>query len=410
VKDKYRDRLKMINVQEKSFIQAYAQKFFYILFMIYAAFLVIFAKPENEIIANLSGVVLVAFFLFYQLVYTSKTFYINSMLFVYMLFYMLCILSLTWTLDVNYSIYTVTRMAQIFINLLLLYNILKIFKVHEAIFTGLLIGILYNTLLATEILAVAEPIYLKVRFIGTTTHPNSIGLLALFSILGSILLLQNAKNRFWIFINLVNILAAFYIIILAASRSSMVIGALIIGLFILQLFLNKQSRFYLLGFAGVVFVLVVYFVDMHELMDKFNFAMERIAGIFGAFDGHHADSSTAERLSFLHIMIEVFKENPFLGTGVNTSRVFLHGFYSHNNYIEILGTLGLVGLMLYYSAYAHLVWKIFRVKAFWVKYYLFVFIMVILLYDFAAVTFYSKDILMLLLVLHFMAEENSQVA
>jgi len=400
----------MQNIQEQSFIQVYAPKFFYVLFMIYAATLVIFAKPENEIIANLSGVVLVAFFMLYQLIYTSKTFYINSMLFVYILFYMLCILSLTWTLDVNYSIYTVTRMAQILINLVLLYNILKIFKVHEAIFAGILIGMLYNTLLATELLSIAEPIYLKVRFIGTTTHPNSIGLLALYSILGSILLLQNAKNKLWILLNLMNIFGSFYVIILAASRSSMVIGALIIGLFLLQVILNKQSRFYLLGFAGVVFVMVVYFVDMHELLEKFNFAMERIAGIFGAFDGHHADSSTAERLSFLHIMIEVFKENPILGTGVNTSRVFLHGFYSHNNYIEILGTLGLVGLMIYYSAYVHLAWKISKVQAFWTKYYLFVFILVILLYDFAAVTFYSKDILMLLLVLHFMAEENSQIS
>ncbi|HIP44717.1 MAG TPA: hypothetical protein EYG93_05220 [Sulfurospirillum arcachonense] len=398
----------MVDCEKDAAVYEIARKFFYVLFTIYAAFLVIFAKAENEIIANLSGVMLIAFFLLYQLLYTSKTFYINSMLIVYFLFYLLCVLSMTWTIDVNYSSYTVIRMTQMFIHLLLLYNILKIFKVHEAVFTGFLIGIYVNLILALDILTVGNPIYLKVRYIGTTMHPNTIGLLALFAILGSVLLLQNAKNRAWIVANLINILAAFYLIILTASRSSLLIAALIILLFVLQVFLNPKSRVYLFLFSGIVFVLFVYFVDMSKLLESVQFMMKRLAGILGTFDGQSADSSTTERLLFLHIMIDVFKENPFFGTGVNTSRVFLHGFYSHNNYIEILGALGLLGTLLYYSAYGHLVWKISQVKDFWTKYYLFVFIAVILIYDFAAVTFYSKVVLMMLLVLHFMAEENAK--
>ena len=385
-----------------------ARKFFYILFTVYASFLIIFATAENEIIANLAGVMLVAFFLLYQLFYTSKTFYINSMLLIYFVFYLFCVLSLTWTIDVDYSSYTVIRMTQMFINLLLLYNILKIFKIHEAVFTGFVIGIFFNLILALEVMTVASPIYLKMRFIGTTTHPNTIGLLALFAILGSVLLLQNAKNRAWIVTNLLSILAAFYLIILTASRSSLLIAGLIILLFILQVFLNPKSRVYLFLFAGIIFVVFVYFVDMTKLLESLKFAMQRLAGILGTLDGQSADGSTTERLLFLHIMIDVFKDNPFFGTGINTSRVFLHGFYSHNNYIEILGALGLFGALLYYSAYGHLLLKISRVKDFWTKYYLWVFIAVIAIYDFAAVTFYSKVVLMMLLVLHFMAEENAE--
>jgi len=302
----------------------------------------------------------------------------------------------------------VIRMTQMFINLLLLYNILKIFKIHEAVFTGFVIGIFFNLILALEVITVASPIYLKMRFIGTTTHPNTIGLLALFAILGSVLLLQNAKNRAWIVTNLLSILAAFYLIILTASRSSLLIAGLIILLFILQVFLNPKSRVYLFLFSGIIFVVFVYFVDMTKLLESLKFAMERMAGILGTLDGQSADGSTTERLLFLHIMIDVFKDNPFFGTGINTSRVFLHGFYSHNNYIEILGALGLFGALLYYSAYGHLLLKISRVKDFWTKYYLWVFIAVIAIYDFAAVTFYSKVVLMMLLVLHFMAEENAE--
>jgi len=398
----------MTDYEKDVVVYEIARKFFYILFTIYAAFLIIFAKAENEIIANLSGVVLIAFFLLYQLFYTSKTFYLNSLLIIYFIFYLFCVLSMTWTIDVDYSSYTVIRMTQIFINLLLLYNILKIFKVHEAIFTGFLIGIYINIILALEVLIIGNPIYLKMRFIGTTMHPNTIGLLALFAILGSVLLLQNAKNRAWIVANLINILAALYLIVLTASRSSLIIAVMILLLFLLQVFLNPKSRVYLFLFSGIVFVLFVYFVDMTKLLESAEFMMQRMAGILGTLDGQSADGSTTERLLFLHIMIDVFKENPFFGTGVNTSRVFLHGFYSHNNYIEILGALGLFGTLLYYSSYGHLLYKISKVKDFWTKYYLFVFIAVILIYDFAAVTFYSKSILMMLLVLHFMAEENGQ--
>ncbi len=399
----------MENKNNTIMIYDIAQKFFYVLFIIYAAFLIIFAKMDNEIIANLAGLVLVAFFMLYQLLYTSKTFYINSMLVIYFIFFIFCVLSLTWSIDLHYSSYTIIRMAQMFINLLLLYNILKIFKLENAIFIGFVIGMLVNVVLATELITIANPIYLKVRFIGTTTHPNTIGLLAIFAIISSILLLQSLKNRVWIVFNLINILGSFYVIILTASRSSLIIAALIILLFLVQVLLNPKSRVYLFIFGGVAFLFFIYFVDLNQLMEHAKFAMDRIAGIFGTIQGQHADSSTTERFLFLHIMIGVFKENPFFGTGINTSRVFLHGFYSHNNYIEILGALGIFGLMIYYSAYGYLLWKISKVKDFWTKYYLFVFIFVIIIYDFAAVTFYAKVILMMLLVLHYMAEEKSKI-
>ncbi len=385
-----------------------AKKFFYVLFAMYAASMILFHKESNDFIANYLGLALVVSFLLYQLVYTSKTIYINSMLLIYFIFYFYSVLALTWTIDMDYSIYTVGRMAQIAIYFLIIYNILKVFKIHEAVFAGFMLAMLWNGLLAFDLVDVVNPTYLKVRFIGTTEHPNSIGLLALYAILGSILWIQNLKNRWLIALNVLNIVVAYYIIVLAASRTSLIIGALIILFFMIQVLLHKESRIFLIIFLVLGFLGFIYFVDLHLFMEKINFVIERIVGIFGAFDGHHADSSTAERLSFLHTMIGVFKENPIFGTGVNTARVFLHGFYSHNNYIEIMGTLGLVGLVIYYSAYVHLIWKIYNVRDFWTRHYLSLFMFVIIVYDFAAVTFYTKSILLFILLLHFIAEENAR--
>jgi O-antigen ligase len=383
-----------------------ARKVFFILFMIYTIFLIIFHKAEDEMIANLSGVFLVFVFLGYQLFYTTKTFYFNSMLSAYLLFYLFCVLSLTWSIDTSYSLYTVIRMTQIFINMVLLYNILKVFKVHNAILVGLVIGMLINLLLAIDLIDFIKPIYLKVRYIGTTEHPNTISLYAVFSILASLLLLQSTKNKLFIVGNFINILGALYIILLSGSRASLLISVMIVFSYLVQMLLDKNSRKYLLVLVLVLSIAFLYFVDMEKLAEHMQYTMDRLAGMVGGSNGAQVDSSTEERLSFLHRMIEVFKNNPFLGTGVNTSRVFLNGFYSHNNYIEILGTLGVFALFIYYSAFVHLSWKIMKVEYFWTKYYLTVFLLVIIVFDFAAVTFYSKILLLMVLLLHYLAEEN----
>ncbi|HIP45128.1 MAG TPA: hypothetical protein EYG93_07350 [Sulfurospirillum arcachonense] len=398
----------MIKNEDMTAYEVMARRFFYLLFTTYVAFIVIFAKQHNDIIANLMGVAMVGFFIAYQIIFSKKTFYLNSMLVLYFIFYLVCALSVTWSIDVDYSRYTVMRMTQLFINLVFLYNILKTFKIHEAVFTGLMIGTLFNALLAVGVISVDSPIYWARRFIGTTMISNTIGAMALFSLFGSIFILQNAKNYLWIFIHVVNILAAYYIIILTASRSSLVISSLVVFIFMVQLLLNKTTRVYLLLFAGLIFLLILSLVDLSLLYTKVSYAFYRLSGIFGTLDGQSADSSTTERFLFLKITVAVFLDNPLFGTGVNTTRVFLNGFYAHNNYIEILATTGLLGWLIYYSIFIHLIWKTFQVKEFWTRNYIFLFTLVLLLYDMAAVTFYIKLTLLIILLLHYMAEEKSK--
>jgi len=388
--------------------EALARKFFYGFFALYVAFMIIFAKENNDIIANLTGAAMVASFILYHIFFRVERFYFNTMLLIYFLFYLLCALSLTWTIDVDYSRYTILRMTQIFINLIFLYNILKTFKIHEAIFVGLMIGTYFNLLLALGVLSVDAPIYWARRFIGTTMISNAIGVMVLFSLVGSIVLLQSAKNKLWIIVNLGNMLAAYYIIILTASRSSLVISSLVILVFMVQMFLQKSTRIYLFIALGLITIAALYVVNLNTFDTELAYALNRLAGIFGTISGQSADSSTTERFLFLKIMVQVFKENPFWGTGVNTSRVFLHGFYSHNNYIEILAATGIIGAVLYYSMHFSLFTKIHAVKAFWMRNYMYLFLIVLLLDDMAAVTFYSKMTLMILLLLYVMAEEKSK--
>ena len=86
---------------------------------------------------------------------------------------------------------------------------------------------------------------------------------------------------------------------------------------------------------------------MFELMHRrFN---ESINALLGQAGG---DSSTLSRVSFIETGWRLFKQKVFIGHGVDNFK-YVSGFwvYSHNNFIEILVGLGIVGFVLYYSIY-----------------------------------------------------------
>lgn len=68
------------------------------------------------------------------------------------------------------------------------------------------------------------------------------------------------------------------------------------------------------------------------------------------FEGR--DTSAATRLDMIGEGWRLWLEAPILGHGIDQFRVLSQfATYSHNNYIEMLATLGIVGFILYYSVY-----------------------------------------------------------
>lgn len=65
------------------------------------------------------------------------------------------------------------------------------------------------------------------------------------------------------------------------------------------------------------------------------------------------DGSTQERFSLVQIALRVFLDNPLFGCGLGQFGVASGtGYYAHNEVAELLATLGLPGVFLYYGAYA----------------------------------------------------------
>jgi O-antigen ligase len=75
------------------------------------------------------------------------------------------------------------------------------------------------------------------------------------------------------------------------------------------------------------------------------------------------DPSTQGRFEIWKLAMDIFKKNPFLGTGYDTFGA-LQGFDTHNNYLKVLAEIGIMGfliyLYLYYLAFK-CGWNLFRI-------------------------------------------------
>ena len=143
-----------------------------------------------------------------------------------------------------------------------------------------------------------------------------------------------------------------------------------IFLFLLIVFKNAKNNrlnwlvsivfFVLITFAGIVAV-----VNIPAL---YNMIGTRYEGLIDFLTGnlYYSDASTNFRYLMITMGWKWFLAKPILGYGLDNYRVLFNlvssDSYSHNNYIEMLVNLGIVGFVLYYSFYAFIIKKLIMNK------------------------------------------------
>lgn len=141
------------------------------------------------------------------------------------------------------------------------------------------------------------------------------------------------------------LLAGLFIFFGFSSGSKKVVLLLILGLFFLILSkygIRKLFKVLIYSFVS----LLVGWMLIH--LPLFSTILERLESYLSV-TGNTSDNLRAELIRF---GLELFMENPFLGYGLNNYQLFhWSGAYSHNNYIEVLVSLGIVGFIIYYSIF-----------------------------------------------------------
>lgn len=135
---------------------------------------------------------------------------------------------------------------------------------------------------------------------------------------------------------------------------------LILGIIMLKYFVFSFKWILSLAIIASVIIMVQSTFDFTQLS-----FVSRFETLLNVFRGGHIDGSTLERLYMTKVAYLLFLDRPILGYGFGFFGDYflqVEGVmtYSHNNYLEILVSIGVVGLIIYYSIYMRLLNKFYK--------------------------------------------------
>lgn len=264
-----------------------------------------------------------------------------------------------------------------------LYDILKVFY-FVALF------ILIYMLLFVDIGSV-EGERMSSEQVGEEWNVNSIGMQLSFALyIGAILFWK--KNLFIKSIYLIVTLLMLYYIVLTGSRKAIIMLFIPLIYFV---FFNKQVKWTIK--LAIIFIgfFSVYVIFSNPVF--YDIAGKRIADIYIILRGDFMTKGVDKSRAFL-IMYgwDWFQDRIWLGYGINNFRTLSNAtqmfagrnFYAHNNYIELLVGVGLIGTFVYYFGYYYVLLKAIRHKSNFSPWIVSLFLTILFL-DFAMVSYYS---------------------
>ena len=138
-------------------------------------------------------------------------------------------------------------------------------------------------------------------------------------------------------------------IVLSGTRKALLTVGLVL---VCYFFMIKPSKIFRNACIGALILFALYFLIMNVpfLYDNIGVRFEEF---FVYLEGGKGDGSTETRNDYIKIGMMYIKDNPIFGHGVNCFQTLpgAFGTYSHNNYIELLFSVGIFGTLAYYMMY-----------------------------------------------------------
>lgn len=154
----------------------------------------------------------------------------------------------------------------------------------------------------------------------------------------------------------------FYILVVLLTGSRKGVIMIAVAVAVIQLFVDRR-KLLKNGLFTVVAAVVIYNLIMNVGV-LYNIIGVRIENLLELLtEGSTEESSLNSRQLFIEIGMSYIKEKPWTGYGYDCFMLFPRilqitggelGYYSHNNYIELLAGGGVIGFALYYIPVLHL--------------------------------------------------------
>lgn len=319
------------------------------------------------------------------------------------IFSLFCVSSSLWANDFRVAIDMGIRMVEISAITLLFYICVKSDEKLE----GLLKAIMYSGYgISIYVLAVAGWDVI-VRLVMTaqritfhqidTLNANTIGALAAYSLVINMYLLIYKQKK----ITFLDLLMIPGVMTLMASQSRKAYATLALGIILLLIMKNFSLKTKNEIFKSVFFIImivIVIYMAFITFSDNAVFALinERFLSLIESFRGGKGDATL--RIDYMKLGIEIFKSSPIVGVGVDNAKVINgavsgHNVYLHNNYVELLAGLGIVGFVMYYSIFGIILYKFYKLRNYRDSEYdiCLILLMLRLIMDFGQITYYGKD-------------------
>jgi len=352
----------------------------------------------------------VAAIFFLLAIFKLKCFLMTSFEKIFLLFIAFCAISIPFALNPSDALSRCETLTIYFIILTLIHiYVVKENKLEWLIFALCFAGIalaIYNFYFY-GVGTYLEKLASGKRVGGEIMNVNVIGKFCSFS---AIICFWYAtyKNKIWYYAPMI---LCTFIALGVGSRKSL--SALILGC--CMLYLCKGSlRQKLKGVVMVILFLSAFVMILQlPIFERTAQRFEGFVAIFSDSDRvQDTDHSTYLRTLLIKHGLEDFKDSPLMGVGINNAHYLGikytgYDFYMHNNYVELLVSIGIIGAVIYYLLLFYPLIKLFRpaLNHDGTAILLEVFLVLNLILDVGQVTYANIDNYFLILAAHVKARQ-----
>ena len=345
---------------------------------------------------KISKIVMLMFFavMAVSILFDGRSLRIGDQMIYPILFAVYCVISLLWSYNMSVAYRQLITQAQLILLLIFTYMaVMKNVEIKDYLDAVYIAGWGMVAFAITRYggldnyLAVMEE---GARMGSEITNENLFGLVFSNAALAAVYYLIFHKRK----VDIVSIAVfTFFALSSGSKKAALLIVLGVLGIVAVK---NGIKKIYKTVIVGAIILIAATYVLQLPYFETINTRLEEY------FSGELNDSDE-NRQQLIAAGIRLFKKRPFFGYGLDNFRVAaVTSVYSHNNFIEVLVSGGVVGFALYYAMYVVPICKIFfgklRKFAWQNKEYLMLFILVAmqLAFSYGMVQLYNKNTYILL--------------
>jgi len=319
-------------------------------------------------------------------------------LFLYLFFILICLISYFIALEPFTSI---ERVKTLFLYFILIFSLINYIDNDDKL-EKLIIYFIYSGVISSIIILFGSDLsQMYVKGLGKILgNQNTVSIITGMAAVFSFYFILHKGKYIYIFPYVITST----MVLLTRSRTGLVL--VIVNIFLLICFsdrikFKKKIKYIILS---ILILFLFYYLALnvpilYELVGKrWEHAIHFFCGI------GTSESSILSREQMIKFGFKMFKEKPILGYGINNYKIlyenaFGRRTYSHNNYIELLVGVGIIGLISYYLMYFKIIFELVKMKSKSLKNYSYLFLSLlisILIIGYSSVYYYMKHFYIIL--------------